>query len=81
MTQKIVERGLIDWIVIGMLVLVPASLAVFSFLQPKTETRRECYQRATKEIRARYQAVGKTTIDTSEEIEAIASEIKLKCPN
>ncbi|MBN3885280.1 MAG: hypothetical protein V7K64_24410 [Nostoc sp.] len=48
MTQKIVERGLIDWIVIGMLVLVPASLAVFSFLQPKTETRRECYQRAQR---------------------------------
>ncbi|MEW6497214.1 MAG: hypothetical protein AB1589_32635 [Cyanobacteriota bacterium] len=78
MTQKI-KRGWIDWIVIGVVVSIPASLAAFAIAYPGSETKAECIRRVTKEIRNRYYDAGKLTIDTSGEIDAIASEVTSKC--
>ena len=79
--SKTIKRGVIDWIVIGAMITISVSLAAFVLLYSKPETKAECYQRARKEIQDRYYKAGKLTIDTPEEIEAIASEIESKCPN
>ncbi|MBG1240244.1 hypothetical protein [Nostoc sp. NZL] len=79
MTREVIKRGWIDWTVIGAMVLIPTSLAALTFFYPNPETKPECIRRATKEIRDRYYNAGKLTIDTPEEIEAIASETKSKC--
>ncbi|MDZ8066030.1 MAG: hypothetical protein RMY64_10365 [Nostoc sp. DedQUE08] len=81
MTQKVIKRGWVDWAVIGVMLLIPTSLAVLSIAYPNPETKAECIRRVTKDIRDRYYNAGKLTIDTTEEIEALASEIKSKCPN
>jgi hypothetical protein len=79
MTEKI-KRGWIDWTVIGIMLFIPVSLAAIAIAYPRPETKPECIHRATKEIRDRYYHAGKLTINATEEIEAIASEIKSKCP-
>ena len=55
MAQKI-KRGWVDWAVIGVMVLIPASLAALALFTavgiayPNPETKTECIRRVTKEI-------------------------------
>ncbi|WP_427157568.1 hypothetical protein ACQFX9_18600 [Aliinostoc sp. HNIBRCY26] len=77
MTQ--VKRGIFDWIVLGLISVFTLMGLVWWILQPTPETKAECYQRVSNEITSRKKALGETSIKDQQEIEAIASEMQLKC--
>jgi hypothetical protein len=81
MTKQPIKRGMADWIVCAIVLGLSAIGFAWWITRPLPETKKECYQRATKEIIARKKAVGETTVKDQQEIEAIAAEMKVKCPN
>lgn len=70
----------LDW-AIAITLIVPTLVGlIWWLLQPTPETKLECQKRVANEISSRKKDLGETTIKNQQEIEAIASEIKSKCP-
>lgn len=73
------KPSLVDWVIAAALAIPSFFLLVWWIALPKTETKSDCYQQVADEIKTQKLQRGESTIKNQEEIEAIASEIKLKC--
>lgn len=73
------KPSVVDWVVAAALVIPSCAGLVWWIVQPKPESKSDCYERVANEISAQKKSLGETTIKNQQEIEAIASEIKLKC--
>lgn len=69
----------VDWAIASVLFFVAFVGFVIWIAQPNPETQSQCNHRVANEIKNRKLAAGETTINSQQEIEAIASEIKSKC--